>query len=905
MNSNKSGAARPPRTKSPFFAPSARKPIIRPISTPGGSTRLVKEYTDDETKSSIMGASFNLINAIVGAGIVGIPYALKECSLLLGTIMVLFCAYLTMKSLRLLIATAKHVDVPTYERLAEASFGRPGFVFVSLAMFIMAYGAMLSYLMIIKSSLPRLFGVAPTNVSMARAILSLSSMCIILPLSMQRDIANLSKTSTISVIFDCILVVIVAVFSPVQSSVHNAGGIEHIIEHSQYKPTTFFIGLGVLSFAFVCQHSAFIIAGSLERPTKERWSKVTYIALVTCAILATIMGIFGYLGFMTNTEGNILNNLGTSDLSNITTSRASNIGRGLLCVTMFFVYPVESFVARHICIVLFFKGRSAHDGDDHSVLQRTDRRVALTVTLYLVSLIPALIVEDLGYVLAVTGALGGSSLSYIGPGAAFLGVHGSHFLDIVSKRWKINLHNENTIEDALSVLESNPGSGNEMEHKSYFRQFLDNLLWYVLMMPLWVGIARIGEKCVRKHMEIEATKSPHPFRLGKIIHKEGHYQLNSKQSQKKLTNHVNEDDSKKQFLIRKDSLPLLGTSHTIGSSHLTGASPLLGPSHHLRMHPPQPKYSPKPTQYVIPISLSTSNLRDKTEKRKDDATNDKIPSIPSFAHDIDSSNVLNPFESDDNQQVQPQQIMSNDTNETSTSSTISEHDLNDAEDDIKDDANETDLDTNKLSPVGDQPNSIHNLDESHDNQLKNFKQTSSPIQSNLSSKDQEQRWLNGSEEERSNTQDFVVNTTTNGSKSSQQNILKENSQHLSSTPLQSSKAPSTLMKKSRLLHDQDKNHLVEASLIRADSLPLGGTVSQVTDISPLLSKKSDSPPLLKYGSSKSTYRSNFYKMQKKVEESGEIDPQDDTPSIADFLLAIFFIIFGVIAASAGLFSIFV
>lgn len=56
-------------------------------------------------------------------------------------------------------------------------------------MLIMAYGGCLSYLTIIKDTLPVLLGVetGPTgNKGMERAILTVSTMAVILPISMQR-----------------------------------------------------------------------------------------------------------------------------------------------------------------------------------------------------------------------------------------------------------------------------------------------------------------------------------------------------------------------------------------------------------------------------------------------------------------------------------------------------------------------------------------------------------------------------------------------------------------------------------------------------------------------------------------------------------------------------------------------
>ena len=96
--------------------------------------------------------------------------------------------------------------------------------------------------------------------------------------------ADLAKTSKVSVLFQCTMVLVVVIFSPVSESLHNNGGIKQIASNSIINTSTIFIGLGVLSFAFVCQHSAFIVAGSLERPTKARWGKATARALSLCVV---------------------------------------------------------------------------------------------------------------------------------------------------------------------------------------------------------------------------------------------------------------------------------------------------------------------------------------------------------------------------------------------------------------------------------------------------------------------------------------------------------------------------------------------------------------------------------------------------------------------------------------------
>eukprot|EP00956_Cyclotella_meneghiniana_P002030 scaffold2251_cov73-Cyclotella_meneghiniana.AAC.12 len=91
---------------------------------------------------------------------------------------------------------------------------------------------------------------------------------------------------------------------------------------------------------------------------------------------------------------NIFNNFPlpyeSSDQKDLAAAKAINIARGVLCGIMFFVYPLESFVARHVVMTNLFGGRDAHEGDDHAVLDRWDRRIATTIVLFISALVPVL-----------------------------------------------------------------------------------------------------------------------------------------------------------------------------------------------------------------------------------------------------------------------------------------------------------------------------------------------------------------------------------------------------------------------------------------------------------------------------------------------------------------------------------
>ena len=139
----------------------------------------------------------------LSSNFIGIPYAINQTGLLAGIFLMITVAILTDKSLRMLIETGKHADVQSYEMLMEAVFGgRLGFIFISINMFLMSFGAMVCYLLIIKQTFVsilmenekviNILGAAGFNTDdineefIGRWFLILSSFFIILPLSMQR-----------------------------------------------------------------------------------------------------------------------------------------------------------------------------------------------------------------------------------------------------------------------------------------------------------------------------------------------------------------------------------------------------------------------------------------------------------------------------------------------------------------------------------------------------------------------------------------------------------------------------------------------------------------------------------------------------------------------------------------------
>jgi len=438
----------------------------------------------DRPKSGIGGAAFNLVNSIVGAGIIGLPYALRQTGFVAGFLLIAFVSILTDKSLRIITELSKHprlkpMKVETFEHLASLAYNKPGEYFILLNMMIMAYGAMVAYLLIIKDTVPSLLKY--DNGIERELVLFVTSLTVIFPIMLKKDMSSLACTSLFSVLCDAIIVLFMIFRSPIGDTLEEDGGISEVVLKKSIQPNLF-TGLGIISTAMACQHSCFIVYNSLERNTRARWATVTSSSLSVAFLLCAVFAVCGYLGFLDETYGDVLNNFSSQD-------NAANFARLLLAITMFLTYPMESQVAKHVSFVLL-----GPEGEDSNSSKWLGRNSKISLFLYVSSLIPALIFDDLGPVLSFTGSLGGSSIAYIAPGLTYLGIYGEEFIALtrfVCTQSKSGLETGIELSDARKAVPELPVAG-EAQVVIRTKKLVKPWWWYPLLLPVWLKIASHG-----------------------------------------------------------------------------------------------------------------------------------------------------------------------------------------------------------------------------------------------------------------------------------------------------------------------------------------------------------------------------------------------------------------------------
>ncbi|KAG0198276.1 hypothetical protein BGX28_008277 [Mortierella sp. GBA30] len=357
---------------------------------------------------SLFSSFLNMANSIIGAGIIGLPFAFQEAGLGMGIILLCVLTWIVDWTVGLLVHSAKLSGRTTYQDLLMFCFGKLGLIMISLFQFIFAFGAMCAYTVIVGDTLPHVLqalfpGIEtkPVIGFLARRsfVITFCTVLISFPLSLYRDISKLAKTSAVAMLALVVIIIAVMIEGP-RAPMEIRGDPELVWSFARPE---LFQSIGVISFAFVCHHNSFLIFGSLQKPTMNRVKIVTHMSMMVSLLACLILALSGFMTFSDKTEGNILNNFPSDNF-------IINIARFCFGVNMFTTLPLEAFVCREVIETYYFAGKPFS----------MKRHFIITTGLVGVALIIALLTCNLGFVLEVTGGFSATALAFILPPLCYL-----------------------------------------------------------------------------------------------------------------------------------------------------------------------------------------------------------------------------------------------------------------------------------------------------------------------------------------------------------------------------------------------------------------------------------------------------------------------------------------------------
>ncbi|KIV88767.1 hypothetical protein PV10_08412 [Exophiala mesophila] len=389
-------------------------PLLTDITPPADSPFLSDAFQpedhlpDARPKSGMRSAFMNMANSIIGAGIIGQPFAFRQAGLTMGVLLLVGLTITVDWTIRLIVINSKLSGADSFQSTVQHCFGKGGLIAISLAQWAFAFGGMIAFCIIVGDTIPRVLqALFPSLVDAPflwlltdrRAIIVLFILGISWPLSLYRDIAKLSKASTLALISMLIIIVTVVTQGFLVDN-ELRGSVKGLL----FVNDGFFEAVGVISFAFVCHHNSLLIYGSLKTPTMDRFATVThfstFISLVACLILA----LAGFLTFGDKTQGNVLNNFPAQGHIMV------QIARLCFGLNMLTTLPLECFVCREVMNNYWFP-EEPYNPSRHLIFSS-----ALVITAMGVSLLTC----DLGAVLELVGATSACALAYILPPLCYI-----------------------------------------------------------------------------------------------------------------------------------------------------------------------------------------------------------------------------------------------------------------------------------------------------------------------------------------------------------------------------------------------------------------------------------------------------------------------------------------------------
>ncbi|KAL8243822.1 hypothetical protein R6Q59_010080 [Mikania micrantha] len=208
--------------------------------------------------SSLRSAFMNMANSIIGAGIIGQPYAFRQAGLAMGVVLLVVLTIMVDWTIQMIVINSKLSGADSFQSTVQHCFGKKGLIAISVAQWAFAFGGMLAFCIIIGDSIPHVIEALFPQlreipfvwlITDRRAVIVTFVCLISWPLSLYRDIAKLSKASTLALISMLIIITTVVTNGPFVDP-ELKGSVQGLL----FVNSGFFQAIGVIAFGKLFKH---------------------------------------------------------------------------------------------------------------------------------------------------------------------------------------------------------------------------------------------------------------------------------------------------------------------------------------------------------------------------------------------------------------------------------------------------------------------------------------------------------------------------------------------------------------------------------------------------------------------------------------------------------------------------
>lgn len=342
---------------------------------------------------------FNLMNAIMGSGILGLAYVMAHTGILGFSLLLLMVALLASYSVHLLLSMCIQT-------------------------------AMSSYLLIIKTELPAAISEFLSGDHSGswyldgETLLIIICVGIVFPLALLPKIGFLGYTSSLSFFFMVFFAIVIIIKKWSIPCPLTLNYIERYFQISNAtddcKPKLFHFSkesayaIPTMAFSFLCHTSILPIYCELQSPSKKRMQNVTNTAIALSFLIYFISALFGYLTFYDNVASELLQGYSKYLPHDVVVMTVK------LCIlfAVLLTVPLIHFPARKALMMIFFSNFPFS----------WIRHFLITLALNIIIVLLAIYVPDIRNVFGVIGSSTSTCLIFVFPGLFYLRLSREDFL---------------------------------------------------------------------------------------------------------------------------------------------------------------------------------------------------------------------------------------------------------------------------------------------------------------------------------------------------------------------------------------------------------------------------------------------------------------------------------------------